>query len=197
MAQKTNIQIHRIILGTTTQYNLSMLNVMFDASLKKANDLWKKHCGFTIDSVGGGSSTCGPTDPCITTLNIKGNPQMARYNQIFFSWKDLIGNPTINIFVAPAAKFAESPTTFGTTVTFGTPNNFGIFIWLTLDAITGQDPYILAHEIGHALFVKNFTQNRFFHSTNKRNLMFRIVPRVDPLITARQCQLARMSNLLF
>lgn len=66
--------------------------------------------------------------------------------------------PVLNIIVVPQGRFPRS-TQYGTTVTYGTPNNYSLYIWLIGKAIEEgphADVFVLAHGVGHALFNRTF-----------------------------------------
>jgi hypothetical protein len=111
--------------------------------------------------------------------------------------KDKWFDQTINIIVVPQGRFPRS-TQYGTTVTYGPPNNYSLYIWLIGKAIEGAnaDVFVLAHGVGHALFNRTFGCFPPHVENDPPNLMSQRVPLRDPTLTDTQCALAWGSRLL-
>jgi hypothetical protein len=186
------------------EFNKRLPRLYAEARGRTSNLLVKK-CGIDIDN-GQLNHTfygCGPKIPCFSGLTEKGNEGMRRAlsdprlkpPQVYR------GHPVITVIYMPFATFVDDPKRLGATVTFGTPSNYSIYIWLAKGALDKENPWILAHEIGHAL--QNRTFGSFPPHFPKRpfNLMFNPPPRVQDLnrveITGAQIAQFRNSRLVF
>ena len=119
------------------------------------------------------------------------------------------GNPdlrrSIAVFYIPGTKFQDGGSGCHQYKSPGTDSSPEHFI-LATDAISGR---VLAHEVGHALLVREKSPNLWFnddpdperdpgkpiHNTNPQNLMRAIVP-PDPKISSPQQEVARKSLLV-
>ncbi|WP_150274170.1 hypothetical protein [Paenibacillus tepidiphilus] len=173
----------------------------------RTEELYLDKCGVSINermSPGVGWLYCGENNvPCVKRLSKNGNPEMASVinNSYLKPPKKFFGRRAFTYIVVPGARFIDDPTLLGTTVTFGQPDNYSIYSFLTLQALLPSNPWIVAHEMGHAL------QNRVYNnfpSPNRNdplNLMYEPVPRVknpnDLNITTSQIEEFRQSSLLY
>jgi hypothetical protein len=146
---------------------------------------------------------CGPGEriPCITQLTERGNAGMANLinDQSLRPPQTFRNVPLLNVIVVAGGRFIDNPSLLGTTLTFGQPNRYSIYIFLVANALSQSNPWILAHEIGHALLNRTFGSFPP-HNRDPLNLMHSPVPRVsDPIrikLTSSQIQAFRNSSLL-
>ncbi|MDQ0875991.1 hypothetical protein QFZ77_004650 [Paenibacillus sp. V4I3] len=179
---------------------------VFDAQ-RRTGDFLFKRCGISLNNgnnKSAGHIICGERGtPCITQLTERGNTQMASLinnNEFLRPPQMFLNRPVISGIIVPRARFTDNPSLLGTTLTFGQPNRYSIYIFLDVNALNPSNPWIIAHEIGHALLNRTF---RSFppHDPDPLNLMHAPVPRVsDPnriKLRPSQIQAFRRSRLLF
>ncbi|WP_145142354.1 hypothetical protein [Paenibacillus sp. Y412MC10] len=177
---------------------------IIDPVHSRTNKFLVSRCGINLypsPSPGVSFYRCGTTRNCITQLSETGNASMAAFieNESISPPQTYNGHPLVNVILVPQAKFTDNPTLLGTTVTYGTTKNYSLYIWLTSHAMQKANPWILAHEIGHALLTR---KNKIPEHDVKdpSNLMHAPVPRFsDPLkvkLTPLQKKSFRNSPLL-
>ncbi|UKS30065.1 hypothetical protein LOZ80_14455 [Paenibacillus sp. HWE-109] len=156
--------------------------------------------GINIDRNGSTSYRCTERGTyCLESLSCPGNARMAQLTDLIFNGGFADGHRVVTVIVAGKDVSFPSPT-LGCTQTFGNKNKFGVIIYLSRDAIIGSDPYILAHEIGHALYVTGLNSNNkagLIDNSIPGNLMNKIVPIKNPTLTEGQINAARKSIMLY
>lgn len=193
-----------LVLQVDNRLSNSEFNRIQDQSISRVNlasALWTEKCSIRVQIVSILSDRCqpGPRGTCIRELTTNGNLAMRNVmnRNLFFPPPRNNGVIVVPIFVLPGASFVDVPSRLGTTVTHGSSNsNYGLYIWVTLGAIAGNNPWIIAHEIGHALLNRSISGFPS-HDPDPFNLMHQRVPVIsNPDIRVGQCAMARQSRLL-
>jgi len=123
---------------------------------------------------------------------------------------DFTPNHSIALYYIPGTAFYRSDTTCAVTGSEASGSAYKSSIFMASDS---DYPYILAHEIGHALFFRPSNCSRTnpgpayvipgtrrvdpSHDNRSDNLMYPSVPNTNPIITNDQCNKARKSPYIY
>lgn len=223
---RNRVDVVFFILDARNNNERLTLTKEVEARIATATRFWRGVAGIRImipEGLGKGSSSriasggpfADPDNPFHTyynRLSCPGNLDMTKtawghFNTFMqqegglFSFRN--GHRMLVIFVYPDGFFPGSgeDRVLGCTDVYRDPtiNKFGIFIFLTRDAIHKSNPYLVAHEIGHALFINNAGQHPVpIHCNDPQNIMYKgVVPKRNPKIGPKQINRAKRGTLLY